>query len=118
MSRTSDLGDPQPDTANDDVAYRRVSTVWQSIRNRPALADITKSETEEDKQLFGGKQLTTRSEILAWYLVDWGNSPMWNVILAFIIPLYLTEMATNHACSNNAENGLLLTVNPLLPRIL
>ena len=83
----------------------RVDSVWQSLRNRPSVTDKTESETDRDKKLFAGQQLTTRTEIFAWYLVDWANSPMWNVILAFVMPLYLTQMATNYACSHGAENG-------------
>ena len=52
-----------------------------------------------------GQPLTSRSEILAWYLVDWANSPNLNVLLALIIPLYLAEMVTTYACSHGAQNG-------------
>ena len=82
-----------------------IDSVWQSLTKKPSKQDTADAQSEDAMRLFNGQPLTTRSEILAWYLVDWANSPTFNVLFSLVIPLYLAQMATNYACSHGAENG-------------
>ena len=88
----------------DDITHD-FDSVWQSLTSKPTAEDVSDAQTKDSMRLFDGQPLTSRSEILAWYLVDWANSPTFNVLLSLIIPLYLAQMATNCACSHGAENG-------------
>ena len=104
-SRTQDSIDDVTVLMNDHDPREDINSVWQSLTSKPTERDIADAQTSDDTDQSTRQPLTSRSEILAWYLVDWANSPNWNVLLALIIPLYLAEMATNYACSHGAENG-------------
>ena len=41
----------------------------------------------------------TDSEIRAWYLYDWANSPFSGVVMALLLPLLLTDLAEEYGCS-------------------
>eukprot|EP01084_Bolivina_argentea_P160467 279435_1 len=42
---------------------------------------------------------TDKHEIWAWYCYDWANSPFSGVVMALLLPLLLSDLAEEYACS-------------------
>jgi|NorSeaMetagenome_1021524.scaffolds.fasta_scaffold414048_1 MFS-type transporter involved in bile tolerance (Atg22 family) len=41
---------------------------------------------------------TTRAELTSWYLYDWANSVFSSAALVMWLPIFLMDLATQHAC--------------------
>eukprot|EP01084_Bolivina_argentea_P123965 219671_1 len=57
--------------------------------------------------------MTTRKELISWWLFDWANSPTVGVGSAFLFPIFLTLMATRYSCLNNTQYGCDWNNNPI-----
>ena len=55
---------------------------------------------EENKEELNEIEATTKTEIRAWYLFDWANSPYNGIAISLFIPLLLTELAEENVCKN------------------
>ena len=89
----------------DDVEDETISSIWGTLKDQPNTEDLRIAETEEEKAKHGGRPMTSRTEILMWYLYEWGNSPMSNILIALIFPLFLASLATHYGCEHEAEHG-------------
>eukprot|EP01083_Nonionella_stella_P112481 330935_1 len=76
-----------------------------TLKDKPNDEDIRYASTEEEILKYKGASLTERSEILTWYLFEWANSPMFNVLIALVFPLFLSGLATHYGCDHLSDNG-------------
>ena len=110
MATDTNIGRDRGDSVLDDVE-EKLESVWATLRDKPTDEDLAYEEKE--KSLYHGQLLPTRSEILAWYLYDWANSPMFNVMMGLVIPLYLSALAREYGCENETKNGCNVEFEPI-----
>lgn len=106
----STVGRQRGDSFADEVEDK-ASSVWQTLKDTPTEDDLKYEELEKD--LYHGQSIPARSEILAWYLYDWANSPMFNVMQGLVLPIYLTSLATQYGCANETDYGCDINEEPI-----
>lgn len=93
-------------------------TLKSQIKNDAKKEDLLFEETIQNqakKENINIPCMTSKKELIGWYLVDMANSPMWNVVIGFVWPLLVTNAATSYACNNNTINGCDWHWDPILP---
>eukprot|EP00484_Ammonia_sp_Unknown_P027423 CAMPEP_0197030608 /NCGR_PEP_ID=MMETSP1384-20130603/9811_1 /TAXON_ID=29189 /ORGANISM="Ammonia sp." /LENGTH=904 /DNA_ID=CAMNT_0042459993 /DNA_START=23 /DNA_END=2737 /DNA_ORIENTATION=+ len=86
-----------------DEVEEKVTSVWQTLKEKASEEDL--KYAEQESELYHGEPLSSREEILAWYAYDWANSPMFNVMIGLIIPIFLPALARQYGCEEEAAHG-------------
>ena len=92
----------------------KMSTVCFQLWDKPTIDDLCAEEKRQKAQQqlihkngdhIPTPPMTTRKEIVSWYLYDWANSPNSGVILAVLFPIFLTLLAEQYACQYNSSHN-------------
>eukprot|EP01084_Bolivina_argentea_P029885 55447_1 len=94
-----------------DEAEVKLNSVWATLKDKPTSQDTMYADQE--KEIYDGQLLPTRSEIQAWYLYDWANSPMYNVVAGLVMPIYLSSLALQYGCLHETKYGCDVNYEPI-----
>eukprot|EP01083_Nonionella_stella_P090305 252289_1 len=95
------------------MALEGVDQTLFQLKDKETADDVELDRQQLEQNGAEHCAMTTRKEIISWWLYDCGSSAQMGVGLAFIFPIFLSLMSGRYACLNHTPYGCDWDGNPI-----